>query len=59
MQKVINCPICENGKLEIEIKGEEKIITSGRFGSLPYKAYCKSCHRFIKYNVVKEETDND
>ena len=59
MQKVINCPICENGKLEIEVKGEEKVITSGRFGKFPYKAYCKSCHRFIKYDIVNVDSENN
>lgn len=54
MEKIIACPICENGKLSIEIKDGQRVITSGKFGKYPYKVYCKSCHRFIKYNIEKD-----
>lgn len=55
MEHIIDCPICEDGKLNIDLRENEKIVVNGRFGKYPYKAYCKKCHRFIKYNIKKEE----
>ena len=55
MERIVDCPICDYGKLHIELAKDEKVIMNGRFGKYPYKAYCKKCHRFIKYNIEKEE----
>lgn len=56
MLKRLECPVCSNKGLKIELKDGEKIITSGK----PLKdyncvAFCSVCKRKIKYDIVKEE----
>lgn len=55
MIKSIECPICNKGKLQINISHGYKVVTSGHLKDLPCIAYCKNCNRKIKYNVVKDE----
>ena len=55
MVRNIDCPICEKGKLQIDIKNGYKIVFEGKMSELPCRIYCKNCRRIIKYKVVKEE----
>jgi C4-type Zn-finger protein len=55
MVKNVDCPICEKGKLEFNIKNGYKVVFEGKMSELPCKIYCKNCRRSIKYKVVKEE----
>ena len=55
MVKNIDCPICEKGKLQIDIRNGYKVVFEGKMSELPCRIYCKNCRRFIKYKVVKEE----
>ena len=55
MQKIVDCPLCNGGKLKIEISRGYKIVTSGAMSELPCIAFCKNCNRKVKYKVVKEE----
>lgn len=55
MVKVIDCPLCNGGKLNIDIANGYKIITSGYVSKLPLKKKCKVCNRNVKYIVVREE----
>jgi hypothetical protein len=55
MVKVIECPLCNGGKLNIDIANGYKIITSGYVSKLPLKKRCKTCNRNVKYAVVREE----
>lgn len=54
----IDCPICEKGKLQVNIKNGYKVVYEGKMSELPCKIYCKNCRRFIKYKVVKESESN-
>jgi hypothetical protein len=54
----IDCPICEKGKLQVNIKNGYKVVCEGKMSELPCKIYCKNCRRFIKYKVVKESESN-
>ena len=54
MVKIIDCPLCNGGKLSIDIADGYKIITDGYFSKLPLKKYCKNCNRNVKYLVVHE-----
>jgi hypothetical protein len=56
MQKIIDCPLCNGGKLKIEIANGYRIVTSGALSKLPCIAVCKTCNRRVKYSVEKEET---
>ena len=55
MQKVIDCPLCNGGKLNIDIANGYSIITDGRPSKLPLKKRCKVCNRNVKYIVVLEQ----
>jgi hypothetical protein len=55
MVKNIDCPICEKGKLQIDIANGYKIVCEGKMSELPCRIYCKNCRRTIKYKVVKDE----
>lgn len=55
MVEIIDCPICSEGKLKIEIAKGYKIITDGVISKLPCKKHCKSCNRDIRYIVVREQ----
>ena len=57
MVRNYNCPICEKGKLQLNITNGYKVVFDGKMSELPCKIYCKNCKRFIKYNVVKREND--
>jgi hypothetical protein len=54
MVKVIDCPLCNGGKLNINIADGYKIITDGYVSKLPLKKQCKNCNRNVKYLVVHE-----
>lgn len=54
MVKVIDCPLCNGGKLKIDISSGFKVVTSGAMSELPCIAVCKTCNRKVKYKVVKE-----
>jgi hypothetical protein len=54
MVKVIDCPLCNGGKLNINVANGYKIITDGYVSKLPLKKYCKNCNRNVKYLVVHE-----
>ena len=54
MQKIIDCPLCNGGKLKIDIANGYRIITDGRPSKLPLKKRCKVCNRNVKYIVVLE-----
>ena len=55
MQKIIDCPLCNGGKLKIDIANGYRIITDGRPSKLPLKKRCKVCNRNVKYIVVLEQ----
>ena len=55
MVKNVDCPICEKGKLQLNITNGYKVVFEGKMSELPCKIYCKNCRRFIKYKVVKEQ----
>lgn len=57
MVKKVDCPICEKGKLEFNIANGYKVVFEGKMSELPCKIYCKNCRRFIKYNIVKQESN--
>lgn len=56
MQIKIECPVCKNDGLKIEINKGYKVVTSGRaLSDFPMVARCAVCKRTIKYDVVKDE----
>lgn len=55
MVKTFDCPICEKGKLKIDISNCYKVVFSGKMSELPCRTYCKNCNRNIKYKVEKED----
>ena len=55
MKKVIDCPLCNGGKLSIDIAFGHQVITDGRPSRLPLKKICKNCNRNVKYAVVRDE----
>lgn len=55
MVKTVDCPICETGKLKIDISNGYKAVFNGKMSELPCRVFCKNCKRFIKYKVVREE----
>lgn len=55
MTKVIDCPLCNGGKLKIEISNGYKVVTTGAMSELPCIAFCKNCNRKVKYKVVKDD----
>lgn len=55
MVKTIDCPLCNGGKLTVNVDNGYKVITSGKLSDLPCIVYCKTCNRKIKYKVIKEE----
>ena len=57
MVKSVNCPICEKGKLQLNIANGYKVVFEGKMSELPCRIYCKNCRRFIKYKVEKEENN--
>ena len=55
MIKIIDCPLCNGGKLKIDISNGYKIVTTGALSELPCIAVCKNCNRKVKYKVEKDE----
>ena len=55
MEKIINCPLCNGGKLAINVAKGFEIVTSGHLKDLPCIVYCKTCNRRVKYTLVKKE----
>lgn len=54
MVKIIDCPLCNGGKLKIDISNGYRIVTNGALSELPMIAVCKTCNRRVKYTVVKD-----
>lgn len=54
MVKIIDCPLCNGGKLKIDIANGYKVITDGFVSKLPLKKRCPICNRNVKYIVVRE-----
>ena len=55
MVQMIDCPLCNGGKLKIDISRGYKVVTNGAMSELPCIAVCKTCNRKVKYKVVKED----
>ena len=55
MVKIIDCPLCNGGKLKIDIANGYKIITDGYVSKLPLKKKCNVCNRNVKYIVVRDD----
>jgi hypothetical protein len=56
MEKIVECPICANDGLKIELKQGERFVATGRaLKDYPCVAVCKVCKRKIKYAVEKSE----
>jgi hypothetical protein len=55
MVKIIDCPLCNGGKLKIDISHGYKVVTNGALSQLPCIVICKTCNRKVKYNVVKAD----
>lgn len=55
MVKIVDCPLCNGGKLNISVANGYKIIIDGYVSKLPLKKKCKNCNRNVKYLVVKDE----
>lgn len=55
MEKIINCPLCNGGKLKINVPNGCEVITSGHLKDLPCIVYCKNCNRRVKYTLAKKE----
>jgi hypothetical protein len=55
MVKIIDCPLCNGGKLKIDIANGYKVITDGFVSKLPLKKRCSICNRNVKYIVVRDE----
>jgi hypothetical protein len=58
MVKIIDCPLCNGGKLKINIANEYEIITDGYMHKLPLKKRCITCNRDVKY-IVAHKSDYD
>lgn len=54
MVKIIDCPLCNGGKLKIDIANGYRVITDGFVSKLPLKKWCFNCNRNVKYIVVRE-----
>lgn len=54
MIREIDCPLCNGGKLKINISNGYDIITSGKLSELPYVCVCRNCKRKVKYDLVKQ-----
>lgn len=57
MVKIVDCPLCNGGKLKIDIANGFKIVTNGALSELPMIAVCKTCNRRVKYTVIKDDSD--
>lgn len=55
MTKVLKCPICEKGNLEINVLKGYKISFNGKISKMLNRVYCTNCKRNIKYELVKTE----
>lgn len=55
MVKIIDCPLCNGGKLKIDISNGYKVVTNGALSELPCIVVCKTCNRKVKYKVVKQD----
>ena len=56
MEKVVECPICKNNGLNIEINKGFRFVATGRaLNDYPCVAVCRVCKRKIKYAVEKDE----
>ncbi len=55
MQVQIECPVCYNNGLLIELNNGCRIVTSGKpLKEYPCVCVCKICKRKIRYEVVKD-----
>ena len=53
MIKEIDCPLCNGGKLKINMSNGYEVVTSGALSELPCICICKNCNRKVKYKLVK------
>lgn len=57
MEKVVECPVCKNNGLKIEMNKGFRFVATGRaLKDYPFIAVCKVCKRRIKYAVEREDT---
>jgi hypothetical protein len=57
MLQIVDCPLCNGGKLKIDISNGYKVITNGAMSELPCISVCKTCNRKVKYKVVKKDSE--
>lgn len=55
MVKTYDCPICEKGKLQIDLSNGYTAVFEGKMSEMPCRIFCKNCKRQIKYKAVKQE----
>ena len=55
MIKEIDCPLCNGGKLKINVPNHCEVVTSGKLSELPFLCVCKTCKRKVKYDIVKSK----
>lgn len=58
MEQIIDCPLCNGGKLNIEVPNGHKVIMSGAMRDLPCKVFCKTCNRFVKYAIKEKDKES-
>jgi hypothetical protein len=59
MVKIYDCPLCNGGKLKIEISRGYKPVFNGAMSQLPCICHCRNCNRNVKYKVIKEENTQE
>ena len=55
MLREIECPLCNGGKLKINVANGYDIVTSGAMSELPCICICKNCNRKVIYKIVNQE----
>lgn len=55
MVKIINCPLCNGGKLQIDVPQGQRAIFSGALKDMKNICVCKNCNRNVKYKLVKSD----
>jgi C4-type Zn-finger protein len=57
MVKIIDCPLCNGGKLKIQISNGYEVAFNGALKDLPMIVRCKNCNRNVKYKVVEKDKE--
>ena len=52
MVRIIDCPLCNGGKLRLDISSDFEVITDGYMHKLPLRKRCNNCNRDVKYIVA-------